>query len=285
MGMFHRSTRRRFAAVHSMPWRRRGLTLVELMMVSAVMAILASTLAALATTVQIANQQQMGRGLATQHGQVAIQRIEHALQGATTSEQFPGFIVVSETVSGSTFPDTLVVWKPSGQPISPDGLPRVNELVVFTPMDEDPTRLIELRNPNDTSEVPVVANISGWQNLISIMKTSAVASSDSRAVVLTDLMRMADVTDPSGKSFGQRGCVRFEQMLRPSAAEWQAYKAGSASWQSLPWVQGIYGASFGQRQALCRIELQLRPGDINSHDKLVAVPFFGSAAIYYQLER
>ncbi len=254
-------------------------------MVSAVMAIIATALAALSTTVQISNQQQTGRGLALQHGQVAIQRIQRAVLGASTSEQFPGFIVVSETVGGSTFPDTLVVWKPSGQPVSPTGLPRVKELVVFTPMYIDPTRLIELRQPNDNSEVPAVTNVSAWQNLISMMKMGAVSGSDSTAPVLTDLMRRAEVTNPSGSSFGQRGCVRFEQTLRPSAAEWQAYKAGSATWQSLPWVQGLYGVKFGQRQALCRIELQLRPADLDTHDRRVAIPFFGSAALYYQLER
>ncbi len=283
--MFHRSTSRRFAAALSMSRRRRGLTLVELIMVSAVMAILATALAALSTTVQIANQQQTGRGLALQHGQVAIQRIERALQSATTSEQFPGFIVVSETVGGSTFPDTMAVWKPSGQPVSPDGLPRVNELVVFTPMYGDPTRLIELREPYDSSEVPALSDDAAWQSLILMMKMGAMAGFDSTAPVLTDLMRKAVVTDASGTSVGQRGCVRFEQMLRPSAAEWQAYKAGSKSWQSLAWVQGIYGAKFGQRQSLCRIELQLRPADLDLHDKQVAIPFFGSTAIYYQLER
>jgi hypothetical protein len=239
----------------------------------------------LATTVQVANQQQMGRGLATRHGQVAIQRIERALQNATTSNQFPGFIVISETVSGSTFPDTLVVWKPDGAPAAPDALPRINELVIFTSAYDDPTRLIELRDPSDSSDVPAVADLAGWQNLISKMNKSAVAGIDSRAAVLTDLMRKAEVTDPSGNSLGQRGCVRFEQMLRPSAAEWRAYKTGSASWQSLSWVQGIHGARFGLRQALCRIELQLRPGDLDLHDKQIAIPCFGSAAIYYQLER
>ncbi|MBI2478057.1 MAG: hypothetical protein HYV60_05240 [Planctomycetia bacterium] len=120
-----------------------------------------------------------------------------------------------------------------------------------------------------------------------MLKSEAVfdSGSDSSAAVLTDLMRVAEVTNSSGRSVAKRGCVRFEQGLRPSAAEWQAYRAGSVSWSSLPWVQGISGTTFGQRQALCQIELQLRPGDIDRHDKQLAVPFFGSAAIYYQLER
>ena len=76
MATFHRSISRSPAPARSISRPRRGLTLVELMMVSAVMAILASALAALATTVQVASQQQMGAGLAMQHGQVALQRME-----------------------------------------------------------------------------------------------------------------------------------------------------------------------------------------------------------------
>jgi prepilin-type N-terminal cleavage/methylation domain-containing protein len=265
--------------------RKRGFTLVELLMVSAVMALLATTLAALANTVQVANEQQMGRGLSLQHAQVTIERIERTLQGATANEQFPGFIVISETLGGSTFPDTLVVWKPKGSPANPTGLPRVNELVVFAPADGDPTRLLELRASSDNSQVPPVANTNDWKFLLSMLKTAAYSSTSSDAAVLTDLIRTAEVTNASGQSAGRRSCVRFEQVLRPSAAEWQAYKAGSVSWASLPWAQGVYGTKSGQRQALCRIELQLRPGDIELHDKQLAIPFFGSSAIYYQLKR
>ncbi len=77
-------SRKRGVAFATSPCRR-GLTLVELMMVSVVMAIIATTLAALATTVQVSNQQQMGSGLAMQHGQVTIQRIERVIQDATSS--------------------------------------------------------------------------------------------------------------------------------------------------------------------------------------------------------
>lgn len=289
MDMFPRSTNRRLALVKAARVkamrRRRGFTLVELLMVSAVMALLATTLAALATAVQVANQQQIGRGLALQHGQVALERIERAIQGATANERFPGFIVISETVDGSTFPDTLVVWNPNGPPIDPQGMPRVNELVVFAPAYNDPTRLVELRHFNDASQVPPLANDDDWRSLLSILKSSTYSGADSSVAVLTDLLRTAQVKNSSEPSVGARGCVRFEQTLRPSAAEWAAYKAGSVAWSDLPWVLGVYGATTGQRQALCCIELQLRPGDIDLHDKQIAIPFFGSGAIYYQLER
>ncbi|MCA9121088.1 MAG: hypothetical protein H6822_17650 [Planctomycetaceae bacterium] len=258
-------------------------------MVSAVMALLATTMAALATTVQISNEQQIGRGEALQHGQVAIERIERALLGATANEQFPGFIVMSQTINGATFPDTLVVWNPKGEPIDPSGLPRVNELVVFSPADGDASRLLEMRDSTDPSQVPPIANVDEWADLISMMKSMAYYDYDygygTSTAVLTDLMRTAEVTTSSGQSLGKRACIRFEQVLRPSASEWQSYKSGSTAWANLPWVLGVYGATTGQRQALCRIELQLRPGDIDSNDKQAAIPFFGSTAIYYQLER
>ena len=210
--------------------RRRGFTLVELLMVSAVMALLATTLAALATAVQVANQQQIGRGLALQHGQVALERIERAIQRATANERFPGFIVFSETVDGSRFPDTLVVWNPTGPPIDPRGMPRVNELVVFAPAYNDLTRLVELRHFNDASQVPPLANDDDWRSLLSILKSSTYSGAGSSAAVLSDLLRTAQVTNSSEPSVGARGCVRFEQALRPSAAEWEAYKAGSVAW-------------------------------------------------------
>lgn len=287
MATFHRSVDLRAEARSASKVRpnRRGMTLVELMMVSAVMSLLAATLAALASTVQVSNQQQLGRGLSIQHGQVAIGRIEHALRVATANEFFPGFIVVSETVNGSTFPDTLIVWKPDGTPVNEDGLPLVSELVVFTPADGSPNRLLELRDPYDTSEVPAVSATRDWLDLVTNLKSSADYEGDSNAVVLTDLMRVAEVTSSTTRSIATRGCVRFEQSLRPSDAEWRSYKAGSATWESLPWVQGIYGATSGQRQSLCRIELQLRPADLQLNDKQIAIPFLSSAAIYYQLER
>jgi len=56
----------------------------------------------------------------------------------------------------------------------------------------------------------------------------------------------------------------------------------------VPWVQDIHGPNTGLRQAWCRFELQLTPGeDSRASDPNgdTAIPFFGSGAIYYQLER
>ncbi len=260
---------------------RSGMTLVELLMVTAVMGILASTMAALATTVQMANEQQLGRGEAIQHGQVAIERIERAILGAVANENFPGFIVITETDSGFAFPDTLVVWNPKGDAVDPTGMPRVSELVMFTTESGNPSKLLEIQDTSDTSEVPALDSSFEWQELVEMLRTSYFEEYGYGGAVLTNLLRTAKATSSSRS----RGCIRFEQQLRPSASEWQDYKDGNTDWEDLPWALGVFGATTGQRQALCRVELQLRPGDIDSNDKGVAIPFFGSGAIYYQLER
>ena len=85
-----------------------------------------------------------------------------------------------------------------------------------------------------------------------------------------------------------RGALRFESRLRPSAADWSDYQADNVAWDDLPWVQGICGSQTGLRQAWVRIEMQLVPGQASAtHDPsgLRAIPFFGSAAVYYELER
>ena len=83
-----------------------------------------------------------------------------------------------------------------------------------------------------------------------------------------------------------RGAARFETRLRPSDTDWANYKAGSVTWMNLPWVQGIYGSQAGLRQVWVRMELQFVPGVdwIESNSAAVqAIPFFGSAALYYNL--
>jgi type II secretory pathway pseudopilin PulG len=252
------------------------LTLVELLTVSAIMVMLAGTLATLAMAVQTSNAQQQGTGLALQHGRVAIERIQRALHEATANEQFPGFVVFAESTGGWAFPDTLVVWKPDGTAIDPDGLPRMNELVVFCTDVSEPNQLLEIRVPTDTRTAPQLSNTVAWAMELVALKGQPEAS----RAKLTNLLRVAAATD-----LGARGCVRFEADLRPSAAEWAEYESGARDWEDISWAQGIHGATTGLRQSWCRIELQLRPADVATNDVRVSIPFFGSGAVYYELHR
>ena len=56
----------------------------------------------------------------------------------------------------------------------------------------------------------------------------------------------------------------------------------------MPWVQGVYGSQSGLRQAWLRFELQLMPSEISADrdsSGQQAIPFFGSAAVYYEMHR
>jgi hypothetical protein len=143
--------------------------------------------------------------------------------------------------------------------------------------------LLEITSPSDSRSLPLdQAGVSPYRQMIDDLKTSA----SSQKVVLTDLLRVASAD--IGGIAGRRGAVRFEQELRPSAAAWSQYKAGTLTWNSLVWPQGLGGSKSGLRQAWLRMELQLMPGDesyAQDPNGSLAVPFFGSAALYYTLPK
>jgi len=262
--------------------QRRGLTLLELLIAISILAMVVGSLGALARGVQQGFEYTEGHGMATQHARVALDRIARTAGEATASEHFPGFIVVADEVGGWRFPDTLVVWRPNGAAADPDGLPRYNELVIYFPDRWSPNRLVETTVPWDWRTVPPVENEAQWRAEIAAIKHNPHAP----RVTLTELLRRCPVPEDPGAPW--RGAARFETRLRPSKGEWDQYRDGSLSWDDLAWVQGIYGAETGLRQAWLRIELQLIPGEewvaIDPAAQR-AIPFFGSAALYYEMHR
>jgi hypothetical protein len=72
---------------------------------------------------------------------------------------------------------------------------------------------------------------------------------------------------------------------RPSETDWTQYLAGSKTWESLSFVQGIRGSVSGLRQSWCRFELQLCPYGTDDHSRDLAIPFFGSGAVLYELHK
>jgi prepilin-type N-terminal cleavage/methylation domain-containing protein len=257
---------------------RRGLSLIELLIASSIMLLIAGALGMLAMTAQMSAEYGHGHSHATQHARVALERIERTLAGATASEQFPGFAAFNESVGGWDFPDTLVVWHPEGAAVDPEGLPRFDELVIFCPDPAAPNRLLEITLPDDTRTAYAADDTSSWQTALAAIK----AANDGERVELTDLLRTADPGDGD-----LRGAVRFVVTVRPSQAEWADYEGGTIAWDDINWVQDIHGSQAGLRQAWCRLELQLLPEGIDGKapsDEL-ALPFFGSAAVYCELER
>ncbi len=241
------------------------------------MAMIAVALATLSRTVQISSEYSHGHGTANQHARVAIERINRAVRGAAATADHPGVVVLSETVGGWRFPDTFVVWRADS---NGDELPQVNELVVFCPNPEAPDELWELSTPSDSSTVTLSDNLD-LKNAVGRIKEAA----DSQRVVLTDLLRVAS---PNVDGSATRGALRFEVELAPTAEQWKSYQASELSWDELSWAQGVYGSQTGLRQSWVRYEIQLTPGDYASdasNNSDLAMPFLGSATLYYELKK
>jgi prepilin-type N-terminal cleavage/methylation domain-containing protein len=260
--------------------RRRAVTLIELMIAVAVMALMASALGALSHAVKITSDYTEGTSNATQHARVALQRINRAVAQGFANESFPGTVAFADTVGSYTYPDTLVVWyPPSGTPVNPSGLPQFNEIVVFCPNPNSPNQLLEITSPSDTRTVPTPTDLTTWNTELTNMKTGTT----SQLVLITDLLRTAPTT--SGAT--SRAAVRFVVDLRPSAADWASYRAGTLTFANVPWVQTIYGSQTGLRQTWVHSELQLMPGYNLSSDTTgqVTIPFLGSSSLYWNLHQ
>jgi prepilin-type N-terminal cleavage/methylation domain-containing protein len=263
--------------------RRPALTLIEMLLALSVLSIMAVALGSLAMSVETSNDYITAQGEAAQHARVILTRIERTLNEAHASEDFPGFAVFAENVNGWQFPDTLVIWHPENAAVQPDDGPLFSELIVICPDPEQPWRLLEIRTPTDNRPAPPLSDSATWQTELAAIKKSATAE----RVQLTDLLRVGAITS-GGIAGNARGAVFFHVRVLPSVTQWEQYKAGNVDWEDLPWAQSVHGSRTGLRQSWCAIELQLLPRHGNEHFDLTGdqvIPFFGSAAIYYELSR
>ena len=259
--------------------RRSALTLVELLLAVAILSLIAGALGALARTVSIGSQYSSNASTSVQHARVTLERISRTIESATANENFPGAIVVAETVGGLRHPNSLVVWRPPSAPADSAGLPRFNELVIYSASTSAANELCEFTAPGDTRIVPAITDTAAWKSEIAALKGAA----GTKKTLLTDRIRVSS----SGGEAEKRGAIRFEVARRPTLTELAGYRAGTTAWDELPWPQGIYGAQAGMSQTWVRIELQLVPfasSRIVSSSENV-FPFFGSGAIYFELKR
>jgi hypothetical protein len=274
------------------------MTMLEVLIAISIIVMIVGSMGALASAVQSSADYSSSCATATEHARVTLDRIERMVEGAFANEKFPGFIVLEDedAVGSYHYPDTLVVWDrdrvktdPPRKPLNdPTRLPYHDELVVFCPDPNAPNRLVEITSRCTTS---LGSNPDNWATEIGLFKSSmvvldaailngdGVAEADYEARTLTELLRSCAASDGARTT---RGAIRFESRLRPSDAEW---KNKSLNWSDLSWVQGVFGPMTGLRQAWLRIELQLVPpvaaGDTAAMTQ--AVPFFGSAAVYYPM--
>ena len=252
---------------------RHGLTLTELLIAGAIMAMLTIGMGSLVMTVHATNAYCRGQAIASQHARVTLDRIDRAVRQARGNGEFPGCLVVTESIGGVDFPDTLVVWSPTAAPVEPQGLPRVSELAFYCPDVDNPGRLVELRAPENASVCPSPSDNAGWVTLLSTIQ----ASPQSVKVELTSRLRTAAI---GGNLV--RGCVRFDVLLSPSASDWGQFRASTLAWKDIDWPLDFRGTQTGIRRVACQTELQIMPGDESDG---LAVPFFGSATLTYELAK
>lgn len=255
---------------------RRGMSLVELLVASAVMGLIALGVASLARTVNEGGEYSFSRGASLQHGRVVLERIEQIVRSAAATEKDPGIAVVYDTVGTAKVADTLVVWRIDA---NKDKLAQVNELTIFTPDVDKANELIELTASTDVRTVSLT-DISTLRTVITGLKSA----SNRQKVVLTDLLRTVQLPEEASR---RRGGVLFAAEIRPTVADVASYRGGTITWANLPWPQGIGGARSGLRQSWVRIELQLVPSSDNDESKTddQTLPFFGSAALNYEIQR
>jgi hypothetical protein len=199
-----------------------------------------------------------------QHSRVVLNRMQRTVSNCHTSDEFPGVIVSLRDGA----PDRLIVWSPESSATNPDGLPLVNELIVFCPHPTEKNRLMEIRDADDSSSAPAYTETSAWSDLIDTIQDNA----DTDGVELTHLL---DTVTISSTTYGW---IRFVSILQPSDAIMADYEASNIAWEDVPWVQGIYSDSVGLRQVRCPIEMQLDSGDER-------IPFFWSAARFFDVNK
>ncbi len=258
------------------------MTLLELLIASSMLLLLAGVIGGLASAVQTSSNYSQGHADAAQHARVALERITREIGKATAVGEYPGLAVMYQEVGGVRYPDTLLVWRPTTTPANPNGPPLISELVIYAPHPQQPEQLLEIRAPQDTRPIPLdeSLNQSPWPETIAALKKDA----QTQRVVLTNLLRISAASGSKALSL-QRPAVRFHYELRPSAAELADYRSGAIAWNALSWPQALYGSQTGIRQAWLRAELQLVPASDGPSEELnqQAIPFLGSAALYYQL--
>lgn len=256
---------------------RRGMTLVELIVASSIMALIVGGMAALAMTVEAGGAQGRETSTTLQHAEIVLHRIEAAMLDAHATRQFPGFAVFPTTHGDFDFPDTVVVWRPTGTPANPDGVPRFDEIVVFTPAAEEPGRMLEITAKRYPIDTPPLSDQNTWRLAINAMRTADTVERNT----LTNRMRVAEINTANGVK-ESRAAVRFTVAHSPTDAELNSYPS-SNDWDELPWVQDQYSSDRGTRQSWCRFELQLTTDPFGNSNPDASLPFFGSAAIYYQV--
>lgn len=258
---------------------RRGMTLAEMLVATAIMGMMAAALSTIALAVQMAHEYASEQGVMAQHARAIIERIQRNFAGATASESFPGAQVISYYDSTYSFPQAIAIWNPVTLAVNPNGRPLIGELKFFASDPSQPNRLLEFQAVGDARPAPTTA--AAWRALVEAL----IDDDNVEKIELTDLIASPKLVASSAQAYST---LRFEMRLRPDAAEVADMRNGSKTWGSLRWAQRAYGSNSGTRQSWVAFQFQVAP-DVTTA-KLASVgeetaPFFGSASIFYTLNR
>lgn len=255
------------------------MTLAEMLVATAIMGMMAAALSTIALAVQMAHEYASDQGIMAQHARVIIERIQRSFSDAIASEDFPGAQVVTYYDSTYPFPQAIAIWNPTGLAAEPDGWPRVDELKFFAADPDSPNRLLEFQATGDSRTAPTTS--AGWQSLIEEL----LANADVEKVELTDMIAAPKLVAGAATSYST---LRFEMRVRPDLTEVADMRDGVQTWESLRWPQRSYGSSSGTRQSWVAFQFQVAPDATAAQESSVnpeAAPFFGSAAIFYAIEK
>ncbi len=267
----------------TVPIRRRGFTLPELLCAVAILTLLAGAMGTLSYGVSTAGDFSRGQNEAAQHARVALERIRRNVLGSKASESFPGCMVASTTVASYTFPDRLLIWKSDGVLASATELPNQSDLIVYTYNPSNPVELLEITTIDNTP-------LTGTSNAeLNTVVDSLLASPNSTKIAITQRLDIATTgngtvirLDDLLADSGSRGKIRHRIIMSPTAAQWSEYRANTRTWANIDWPLDQYGTSIGSRRVSCLTEIQMLADD---NSEKPAIPFFGSATKVYQLAK
>ncbi len=264
----------------------RGFTLLELILALFITSLVIVSMSGLLMAVQNAwsvskNYQDVGI-----QGRAILDRIRWMVGQAGTYRIGSGNVqlgmaVISRSVDGVVLPETLVIWsggrsggiQSKRQPAI--SLPKVNELVIYTPDPSAPNNLIEIQIASNSSTIDFgsVSFSSTIQSLIS-------GSATSDRLSLTSRLRTCRVSQ-SGSLLGN---LRFELIQRPSDEQVATTLIGSDQWYALPWAQGMGFSRGGLRTASLRLEIQLETAQgaiYVGESSPTSLPILGNASVRY----
>lgn len=264
----------------------RGFTLLELILALSITALVVVSLSGLLLAVQNAwtvskNYHDVGL-----HGRAILDRINWMVAQAGTYRINGGPVrlglsVISRSVDGVALPETLVVWsggrsggiQEKRQPAI--SLPKVNELIIYTPDPSTPNNLVEIQIASNSSTIDF-ADV----NFATTIQSLIAGSASGDQLKLTDRLRTCRITE-----FGSLlGNLRFELLQVPSDEQVTTTTIGSDQWYALPWAQGMGFSRGGLRTAAVRLEIQLETvqGSVFvGASSPTTIPILGSASLRY----